>query len=285
VKEFYENLKKKRQKQNLTLEAIHERSRLPMAYLRAIEKGEIHKLPKAYEKMYLRRYAREIGLNPDEVIRDFELLRGNLTPPESNAAKQQSEGKKAPVVEPISSAVKETIEEVDLDRVNNYFWPILIAMIFVISGFFVYRYYFAESVTQPPQVREVSIDELLDKANPDTVENAADEAAELSTGESSGQMPGQNNINLALQSLDRVWVRAVCDRIDTTEFILETGFSKSLTAKDSVELVIGRADALSINLNGETLAPLGEANQVARVLLTANGIVRKRLTRVSKQNE
>jgi cytoskeletal protein RodZ len=285
VKEFYENLKKKRQKQNLTLEVIHERSRLPLEYLQAIEKGEMHKLPKAYEKMYLRRYAREIGLNPDEVVRDFELLRGNLTPPQSNAVKQQSEGKKAQVVEPISSTVKETIEEVDLDRVNRYFWPILIAMIFVISVFFAYRSYFAESTDSTPKVREVSIDELLNKVNPERVEKEVDSTTDLNADRATAQSPVPGDVNLALQSLERVWVRAICDRVDTTEFILENGLSKSLAAKDTIELVVGRADALSINLNGKTLAPLGEANQVARVLLTADGILRKRLTRVSKQNE
>ncbi len=285
MKEFYENLKKKRQKQNLTLEVIHERSRLPLEYLQAIEKGEMHKLPKAYEKMYLRRYAREIGLNPDEVVRDFELLRGNLTPPQSNAVKQQSEGKKAQVVEPISSTVKETIEEVDLDRVNRYFWPILIAMIFVISVFFAYRSYFAESTDSTPTVREVSIDELLNKVNPERVEKEVDSTTDLNADRATAQSPVPGDVNLALQSLERVWVRAICDRVDTTEFILENGLSKSLAAKDTIELVVGRADALSINLNGKTLAPLGEANQVARVLLTADGILRKRLTRVSKQNE
>jgi cytoskeletal protein RodZ len=68
VKEFYENLKKKRKEKGISLEDIHQKSRLSLDYLNAIEAGQIEKLPVGYERIYLKRYAKEVGLDEEEVL-------------------------------------------------------------------------------------------------------------------------------------------------------------------------------------------------------------------------
>ena len=45
MKEFFENLKQKREEKGITLEDIHQKSRLSLVYLNAIETGEMDKLP------------------------------------------------------------------------------------------------------------------------------------------------------------------------------------------------------------------------------------------------
>lgn len=97
VKEFYENLKKKREEKGISLDEIHRKSRLSLEYLRAIEAGQIDKLPEGYERIYLKRYAKEIGLDEEEVLRDFDLLTGRIAVPEQPAQPRETkEPKKAP---------------------------------------------------------------------------------------------------------------------------------------------------------------------------------------------
>ena len=309
MKEFYENLKKKRQANNISLEAVHQKTRLPMQYLQAIENGRMQELPKAYELMYLRRYAREIGLEPDEVVRDYELLSGKLTPAESNEAKQQAEGKQSAsaATQPISTTVKETLDEVNLDRVNNYFWPVLIVLIFAVGSFLVYRFYAAENANQTPEIKEISIGELMERVATDSSANPAAQFEDSLTtlpGEATGvnsdirnvagnpqssSQTSENNsasaVNLQIRSLDRVWVQEIRDQADTTDYILEGGLSRSINAKSQIELVIGRADALELLLNGNNLGVIGDSSQVARLTLTPQGISQKRLTRVPDSGE
>ena len=75
--EFFENLKQKRLENGIDLDKVAKKTLLNLNILNSIENGEIDKLPKGYRRIYLRRYVKEIGLNPDEVMKDYNLLIGD----------------------------------------------------------------------------------------------------------------------------------------------------------------------------------------------------------------
>ena len=280
MKEFYANLQKKRKEQGLTLTTIQQNTRLPLQYLEAIEAGEMHKLPEAYSRMYLRRYARELGVDVDETLRDFDLLTGKLSPAEANAAKDLAEGKKRAQAQPLNS-VKESIDDVNLDKVNNYFWPVLIGLLFVFGTYFVYQHYSSESSQSPTTVKEITIGELVERTTqPDSAvaDSLTARGAELTLAiPVTAPSPDQTAITIELLSNDSVWVKEVKDMRDTTDYILVAGRRRTLTAQSQVDLVIGRADALVIRLNGKDLGVIGNRDQVASLTLTPDGITRKRL--------
>lgn len=70
-----EKLKEAREKKGLTLEAVEEETKICKAYLEALENEDFGVLPpKVYAVGFLRRYAKTLGLNEEEMIREFKAL-------------------------------------------------------------------------------------------------------------------------------------------------------------------------------------------------------------------
>lgn len=68
-----ERLKKAREQQNLTLQDIFNKTRIPLKYLEAIESARFSELPqaKAHRLAYVREYAEVLHLNPASVLYQF----------------------------------------------------------------------------------------------------------------------------------------------------------------------------------------------------------------------
>jgi len=72
-----EKLKKRREALGLNLQKVAKISRLRQAYLERLEKGEYEKLPAdIYTRNFLKTYSKIIGLNENEIIKEYEKERG-----------------------------------------------------------------------------------------------------------------------------------------------------------------------------------------------------------------
>ncbi|RMG24293.1 MAG: hypothetical protein D6732_23780, partial [Methanobacteriota archaeon] len=170
MKEFYENLKSKREEKGLSLEDIHRKTHLPIHYLEAIEAGNIEALPHGYERIYLRRYAREIGLDPDEVVRDFDLLSGRLTAPETTPAKSKpvtsqpkpKPRKRAESRFSLSDFFNQLSGMLPTTTAYRIFWISLVGIILVAAGYITYQQYMFEKNTRPVKVKEITISDLIE---------------------------------------------------------------------------------------------------------------------------
>ena len=79
MSEFYTELKALRKQQDINLEEIHNRTKINLNYLEAIEEGRFNLLPHTYIRLFIRAYATEIGANPDEIVNNLENFLGNKT--------------------------------------------------------------------------------------------------------------------------------------------------------------------------------------------------------------
>lgn len=71
--ELSERLFQKRRLLKISLEELSQKTSVSTKYLRRIEEGNWDKLPSSvYIKGFLRRYARAVGTNPDDVVRRYE---------------------------------------------------------------------------------------------------------------------------------------------------------------------------------------------------------------------
>ena len=71
--DFYKELKSIRVEKDIELEGIHKRTKISLSALRAIEKGMFDQLPYTYVRLFLRAYALEIGVDPEEVLNKLEI--------------------------------------------------------------------------------------------------------------------------------------------------------------------------------------------------------------------
>ena len=74
MQELAADLKAQRRRSGLSIQDLFEKTRINPEVFQAIESGRFDVLPEVYTRLFLRTYAREIGLDPKEVLRRFEAL-------------------------------------------------------------------------------------------------------------------------------------------------------------------------------------------------------------------
>ena len=72
MSDYYKDLKELRIEAGIELEEIHNRTKISLAALRAIESGEFNKLPHTYVRLFVRAYANEIGTDEDLALIELE---------------------------------------------------------------------------------------------------------------------------------------------------------------------------------------------------------------------
>lgn len=80
MKNFFTELKAHREASGISLEAIFERTRIDLVYLKALESGQFNVLPEVYIQLFLKKYAQEIGLNPHQVLENYKVYKTPLKP-------------------------------------------------------------------------------------------------------------------------------------------------------------------------------------------------------------
>ena len=65
---FYKELKELRDSRGISLEEIHDRTKINIKYLNGIENGNFEILPVPYVRLFLRAYTEEIGGNSQRAL-------------------------------------------------------------------------------------------------------------------------------------------------------------------------------------------------------------------------
>ncbi len=284
MKEFYADLKAKRIEKGLSLETLHERTRLPVAYLEAIEAGELGRLPAGYQRIYLRRYVKEIGLPVEEVMRDFELFSGQHAR-QGQAPEPEERPQEAPDVPPreiVDDALVETPpsgsqnlwerlrEQFQHYQLYAYFWLALACLVLLGVGYVTYHQYQSEKHHQVA-IKEITLSDMIRTLQ--ARDSLITRAMKASTVLAANSKPA---MVVTLKARERTWIREIRDQKDTTDYILPPGIKRTIEAHERVNLMLGRADGVEVWLNGKNLGVMGQADQVVvNLTLTPGGIASK----------
>ena len=74
--------------------------KISLSALRAIEKGHFDQLPYTYSRLFLRAYAVEIGVDPEEALENLEIYLGNKKPTKINENKSDTSQNKHKTFDP-----------------------------------------------------------------------------------------------------------------------------------------------------------------------------------------
>ena len=86
-------LRATREQSGLTLEEISARTRIKVTFLQAIERGDFEQLPgDFFARAFLRTYARELHLSPDDIVHEYDASRRPAEPARPRVA--------APAIQP-----------------------------------------------------------------------------------------------------------------------------------------------------------------------------------------
>jgi len=84
-------------------------------------------------------------------------------------------------------------------------------------------------------------------------------------------------IRLAIRAKEDSWIQIKADRRTVFQNILKKGRSESWEAKDKIELSLGNAAGVDLEINGKLIPSLGRRGQVIKnILITKEGLSIKR---------
>lgn len=289
MKEFFENLKQIRESKNITLVEISQKSRLSLSILENIENGNLEKLPKGYDRIFFKRYLKEIDEDKEEVWRDFNLFFGTGTIQKEvsyssditkikkieREEKGESDEDKSAEKKQKRSFIDNITLNLNLDKLYKYFWIAITIIVIGTVGYFAYQQYLFVK-NSPLEVKEVSVSDYISEMQKQDSVLTQQITSNTEVGRTSS-----DNFQVELYSIERTWIREIRDQVDTTDYILIPGLRRKIEAAQTVQLMLGRADGVIIWLNEDSLGVMGEANDVVlRLLLTSSGIEEKRMKKV-----
>lgn len=265
---FYEELRESRLARGLSIEDIASVTKINPQYLHAVESGEYEVLPEPYIVLFIKAYAKEIGIDPDDAARRYRLFRkAEQLPKEKRRARRElAEG------ESKSDSKSET------KAAPRFMWVgiILVFGILLISVKFC-------GVEEPAII---SFDESVENGNilpsdkaliiSDTLTNAD---STVSDSLDAVEPAAPVSMSLRIMSMDSVRVRVVVitdDGVPDDITFQRLGEERVWNANDQFSLRISKTRSVAIYLDDQLLPPLGPENTwVSRAIIKKEGIIKQ----------
>lgn len=226
-----EKLKKARLQKRVSLEQVYKQTKIHPRVLEALEQDRAHNfLSFIYIKAFLKTYARYLGLNEAELLKEYIDNQKSETPP----------------------------ARIVLERKDRAFPQINIFLIFrtvlVVLLIFILPFYFRHIWrTAFRSDRQTRIQKVEVKVVP---------PAEVSKTE---------KLVLQVRTKQDCWIRVKSDNKTIFEKTLPKGKSERWQAKEKIELLIGKPEALEVFLNGRPV-DLKKAGVKKGLIITHTGI-------------
>ncbi len=256
---FAEELKSSRTEKKITLEQVSAKTRIDIKFLKAIESGEIEVLPEIYIKAFIKEYAKTIDLNPENVLKKFEMAKSGLSDePVAEENIEKPETKKTFENPPENIPTSEVKEKTNKSNI-----ALLIgAVLFVILLIVIFTFFsgngekiITEKSTEPEQEikKEITADKNTEIKNEQSV------------------IP-EGVLKLRISAADTSWIKIISDESVAEEVTLYPGMDKYTAAGSSFYLIIGNSAGINLELNYNKLEFSGNENQVKSIFINSDGL-------------
>jgi hypothetical protein len=276
-------LKNTREAKGLTLEIVHEATKIPMDALRAIEEGySVRILSPFYYRGFIKIYAEFLGLDVVEMYKQYGL--------------DQAPPKTTPVANtPVKSSRKVTVPSqpnVLLEQIQEWFsvvfkpknlklfakiiaFLILFILLFKMGGCII-SHFNKKSVAAKKQ-SAFNWQENKTQTHDDTDEQRAVPAAPVVKHESLQAQSQDNKVEVAVRASRNTYIQVKADGHVVFQTTLSKGSLESWSADDRIELSGRNIDQLDWEVNGKHIGSLGEGERrIRRVLITKQGLTVKK---------
>ena len=240
-------LKKVRIDKGISLREISSATKISLPVLEALERNDLARMPGGvFARGYIRAYAAELGLNPEEAVAEF---RSQVDEPSEVAA-------------PTPATPTHVDWGTYVDWGARYQNLGLTAMLGLAAALIIYTALSVRSGDTP--------------SNGETLGPVATggEVVVPPTDRQTAQVPvpaqenGQSVLRLELQPRGECWVSATVDGRLVVYRLMAPGERATLDARDEISLRVGDAGAFVYSINGSPGRSLGGQGQVVTILIT-----------------
>ena len=251
-------LKEARRKKKVSLDDVYGKTRIHTSILEALEGDRPPEfLSRVYVKSFIRRYARYLGIEEDEIVKSFLI---------------DPVREKQPLASPVAferqrnffnEALKEkfNLKSIDPEQMKKFARPVaaLLAGIFII---------YIIGFTGAKIVKGIKRFGARRAAAPAAV---VDQTAAPLLKAGFVPIAANEKLVLELKTTQDVWMEVKSDGKIIFRHVRPGGSAEKWTAAKSIELWLGKAQSVEMTLNGQALKPAGKG-VVKNITLTREGM-------------
>ncbi len=297
-------LKQTRESQGLSLEAVHENTKIPLDVLRALEEGyTVRTISPFYQKGFLKLYAKHLNLDWKEIV-------GESPAPPSDSLKEPAPDPVLKVSAPVKKVPLPPVPGIQVwERFRGLFAQerciqlgkflggvLIVFVLWKVTGWAVHaghvRHQTSRSVkpakTQmeaakkpPATLKETKT--LLPEEPPASSESVAALMASKvpppgavsapEGGNPSAQERAKKNVILSIRAKRNGWLLVKADGQVVFQAVFKKGVTKTWFAEKEIELSGKNINQLEFEVNGKMIGVLGkEGHRAKRVVITKNGL-------------
>ena len=277
AEDFGSYLKSERELRGVTLEELHSKTKIPVRYLKALEKNQFDKLPEeVFIKGYIRSFAKIIGAKEDELLSTYIDITKTASSTDTN--NQTTSNQKHFTFEP------------------KFIFVLTIIVLFLSGSVwginFLIRMFYKDAAESAPTISEIKqnkTEEKLEKDFPIKNQKVNEVPALLTTTETPPKnltidseisinnssknlgektvavfeieseipnVPTNNTtpLKLVIKVKDNVWFNIAVDDSPVESFVLSKGSEKTFYGKKQYLLNVGSRNAIDIKLNGSKVS-------------------------------
>jgi cytoskeletal protein RodZ len=243
--DFGSTLRSARERKGISLRHIANATKISMGALESLERSDFSRLPGGiFSRSFVRAYAQEVGLDPDETVAEFLKETGETFQPPSQLAGED---------EPILPVREEHAYESPPSLTPKLAKLAFIAIPLVILIVYLTMRNMTSEPAAPPPAAEAQ------QAAPPA--EAPPPAAETPTGPIANLAPGEN-MRLVLEPTAECWVSLTVDGSVVVSRLMNAGERETHEIREGAVLQLGDAAAMTFSINGRPSKPIGESGSV-----------------------
>jgi cytoskeletal protein RodZ len=248
---FFSRLKRAREAKHLTLSDISDATSINVKFLEAIEQGQTTVLPEPYIRAFIREYARVIGLDPEETLREYDEASRPPAPTESEKIQPDV----TPEVAPPPPSEEATRGGGPSPRLALVAIIIIVLTALTIVLWNLWRSPSGEMAIRAPALDSVKVSEPALSGADGRVQPSPPFQGKHSTLDS---------LTLTAKAVDSVWILIRRDQLPPDDVILRAGHQLSWKARDRFLLTVGNAGGVLVTFSGTQIGTLGRRGAVVR---------------------
>ena len=291
--DFGARLREARERKGISLRQIAAATKISVAALERLERNDVSKLPGGiFSRAFVRSYAVEVGLDPDETVKQFlqEFAADPSVGPALAAGVASADAQRAGIQVPRAvSAGGEMSEEVDFES-KQRMAGVVLKLVLVSLPLAIAIVYFSTRPGSPvtgeslPRVTATGGAPPGEPTEPATeaVERAPEQGpppaepgppAQPASATESAATPArmaasEQAVTVEIVPTADCWAKLTADGQLALSRIVVAGERASARFTESAVLVVGNAAACGLVINGQAARPLGREGQVREIRLT-----------------
>ena len=248
-------LRKGRERRGISLAAVAGATKISVANLQAIERGDFDRLPGGvFTRGFLRAFAHEVGLDPEETVQHYL---GQLEPPQPAEPTSSDALGEQNVLGPVE------MEELERRSQNK---QLLGGAILLLIGPFLYFAIFGRQSSATSGVAGPSPPAAT--STPAKLEVGTTGAPEETREDPVVPDRWEGKLHLDIQPVEPCWVSAIADGRQRLQRLMAAGEHEIIDATDEVILLVGDSLACSFSINGNAATQVGKPGQPATLRIT-----------------